>query len=341
MFSRGPISDAMIAGTDLACERPSPLRQGSPMTSTRHDVLIPGPPRVQEVGEGVFAYLQPDGTWWINNTGFLVGSRGVISVDSCSTVRRTRAYLDAISGITTLPVRTLVNTHHHGDHTHGNWLFGGATIVGHERTRSEVLAAGKPVGFDAIWTPVDWGELELAPPFLTYTDGVTLWSDDRRLDVRHVGAPAHTTNDSYVWLPDERVLFCGDLLFNGGTPFVLMGSVTGALDVLERVVKPLGAGTIVPGHGPVGGPELVDTVAGYLRWLLEVAERGRAAGLTPLEAARETDLGDYAALTDSERIVGNLHRAYADLDGDAQVEPVAALLDMVAFNGGRPLRCLA
>jgi cyclase len=80
------------------------------VSSVRHDVTTPAPPRVEEVSDGVFAYIQPDGSWWINNTGFLVGRRGVISVDSCSTVRRTRAYLDAIAAITPQPVRTLVKS---------------------------------------------------------------------------------------------------------------------------------------------------------------------------------------------------------------------------------------
>ncbi|WP_067457311.1 MBL fold metallo-hydrolase [Actinomadura macra] len=79
-------------------------------------------PRLEEVSDGIFAYIQPDGTWWINNTGFLAGTRGVTSVDACSTERRTRAYLEAIRSVTPRPVRTLVNTHHHGDHTFGNYL---------------------------------------------------------------------------------------------------------------------------------------------------------------------------------------------------------------------------
>ena len=83
---------------------------------------------------------------------------------------------------------------------------------------------------------------------------------------------------------------------------------------------------------------------GYLRFVLDVARRAAAAGLTPLEAARQTDLGPYTELTDSERIVGNLYRAYAELDGAAPGAPIdmpAALRDMVAYNGGQPLRCLA
>jgi cyclase len=313
------------------------------MSTIHHDITTPGRPQVQEVDDGVFAYLQPDGTWWINNTGFLVGRRGVISIDTCSTVRRTRAYLDAIRTVTTQPVRTVVNTHHHGDHTFGNFLFAGATIVGHEATRAGVFDWGPPKSAP-FFTEIEWGEIVLEPPFLTYSDSVTVWVDDLRAEVRFVGTAAHTTNDSVVWLPDRKLLYCGDLLFNGGTPFLLQGSVAGAIEVLEGVVKPLGATTIVPGHGAVGGPELIDPVVGYLRFVLASARAGRDARLTPLETARELDLGEYADLLDRERIVGNLHRAYAELDGaplGAPIDTAAALTDMVTYNGGRPLSCLA
>ena len=160
-------------------------------------------PELREVCEDVYAYLQPDGSWYLNNTGFLVSGTGVISVDATSTERRTRAYLDAIATVTDKPVRTLVNTHHHGDHTHGNYLMSGATIVGHERCREAIRTRPIPPP-PGIWSEVDWGHLEPAPPFLTYANGVTVWSGDLRCEVRYVGTPAHTTNDSIVLHPRPR-----------------------------------------------------------------------------------------------------------------------------------------
>lgn len=312
------------------------------MSSSHHDRPDLPPPRLVELSDGVYGYVQPDGSWWINNTGVLVGRRGVISVDSCSTERRTRDYLAAIATVSRQPIRTLVNTHFHGDHTFGNYLFPNATIVGHERIRQEMLDFGLP-GQLPFWEPIEWGDLELELPFLTFTDAVTLHVDDLRVEVRYVGRPAHTTTDSIVWIPERKVLLCGDLLFNGGTPFLLTGSVTGSLQVLDDLRK-LGAETILPGHGDVAGPGLIDDCARYLQFVLDLAGKGRAAGLTPLELARETDLGDFAELLDSERIVGNLHRAYADLDGlepGGKINVFAALADMVTYNGGRPMSCLA
>lgn len=314
------------------------------MSSLRGDITVPGPPEVSEVSAGIYAYVQPDGSWWINNTGFLVGPQGVISIDSCSTQRRTQAYKDAIAAVTAAPVRTVVNTHHHGDHTFGNCMFPGAAIVAHERARAEAIAFGPP-GALPFWDGPDWGDLVLDPPFVTFTDEIAVHIGDLRAQVRHVGTAAHTTNDSIIWIPERSVLFCGDLIFNGGTPFLLMGSVAGAIDVLEHIVRPLGAKIIVPGHGPVfddQGP--VDATLDYLRFVLAVAAPSLDAGLSPLEAALETDLGRFAGWADPERIVGNLHRACAELGGTQRGAPIdiaAALADMVAYNGGAPLSCLA
>jgi cyclase len=296
---------------------------------------------IVEVAERVFAYVQPDGSWWINNSGFIIGDRSVIGIDSCSTEARTRRYLDCLREVTKLPVRTLVNTHHHGDHTHGNYLFDEAVIVGHDKCRAELLAAGLP-NFPGIWNPIEWGELALSPPTLTFADRVRLWSDQLAIDVLYVGRPAHTTNDCLVWIESQRLLFCGDLLFNGGTPFALMGSVLGTLDVLETIVKPLNADVIVPGHGQLCDGDLIDVVIEYLRFVVDTARRGLDDHLSPLEAALQTDLGPFADWLDSERIVGNLHRAYVDLEPWREPVDVAqAFADMVTFNGGQPLTCHA
>ncbi|HEV3212850.1 MAG TPA: MBL fold metallo-hydrolase [Acidimicrobiales bacterium] len=300
------------------------------------------PPRVVEVADRVYAYVQPDGSWWINNAGFVTGSRYVLSIDTCSTEARTEAYLEALRSVAGDAPRVLVNTHHHGDHTNGNSLLPYATIVGQERCRELMMATGlfRPEG---IWEPVEWGELTLAPPFVTFEDRLNLYVDDLLVELHHFETAAHTTNDVVAWIPERRVLFSGDLVFNGGTPFVLMGSVQGCLAVLARIAE-FDAAVVVPGHGPPCGIESIDVVGEYLRFVQATAIAGRAAGQTPLEAARRADLGPFAGLTDPERLVGNLHRAYAECEGAMPGDPIdlaAALRDMVAFNGGAPLRCLA
>src|SRR3954453_6690207 len=107
-------------------------------TAAEGTVLRGGTPTVEELGEGLFAYVQPDGSWMINNTGFLVGSNGVVAVDSCSTERRTRAFVDRVAALGRGPIHTLVNTHSHPDHVAGNGWFPGATIVPPGRPRPGV-----------------------------------------------------------------------------------------------------------------------------------------------------------------------------------------------------------
>lgn len=318
-----------------------------------HDRSDLPPAECHEVAAGVFAYVQPDGSWWINNTGFVVGGEQVFAIDASSTERRTRAMLEAIRSVTPRPVRTLLNTHHHGDHTNGNSLFGDAVIVGHANCRANMAGQGIG-GLEAVFGDVDWGELSVVPPSVTFSEALTVHVGEIRVELKYVGTAAHTTGDVVAWLPEEGVLFSGDLLFNGGTPFVLMGSVAGSLEALG-VLRSLGASTIVPGHGAVCGPELIDVVEMYLLWLQAVAQDSKAAGLAPLEAARATDLGDFAGWLDPERIVGNLHRAYMELpdagattDGNlrppelgAPADVLGAFADMIAYNGGVPLSCYA
>jgi cyclase len=305
-----------------------------------HEALPPG--TATEVADGVFAYVQPDGSWWINNTGFIVGDDTVVAIDATSTERRTRQLLAAIGELTTHPVRTLVNTHHHGDHTNGNCLFADAVVIGHRRCRDGVLAQSIG-GLEPIFGQVDWGELVIRAPSVVFDDRLTLHAGDTRIELQYAGSPAHTVGDVMAWLPEQQVLFAGDLVFNGGTPFVLMGSVTGSLDALN-VIRELQPATVVPGHGPVGDLRNVDAVERYLFFVQDVATKAKSAGLSPLEAAQETDLGEFAELCDSERIVGNLHRAMAELEGadlGAPIDVIAAFMEMVEFNGGKPLRCLA
>ena len=290
---------------------------------------------LEEVADGVFAYVQPDGGWCLNNAGLVVHDGRAALVDTAATETRARRLREAVRGVTAAPPGVLVNTHFHGDHTFGNFVFPEALVVGHERTRSEAMAAG--LHLTGLWPEVRWGALELAPPALTYRDGVTLHVGEVHVEVLHPG-PAHTTDDSVVWLPDQEVLFTGDIVMSGVTPFCAMGSVSGSLAVLDRL-RSLGARTVVPGHGPVAGPELFDVTESYLRWVQETARHAMAAGLGPLEAARACDLGDFAGLRDSERLLPNLRRAYAEERGAVPGAPLdigALFAEMIEFHGRLP-----
>src|SRR3954463_2533401 len=147
------------------------------------------PPHTVEVADGVFAYIQPDGSWWLNNTGFVLGPESVVAIDATSTERRTRALLAAIAGVTTTPVHTLVNPHHHGDHTNGNCLFADATVVGHRNCRAGVNAQ-QFGGLDAVFGAVEWGDLAIRPPEVVFDARLDVFAGDRIIELHHLGTPA-------------------------------------------------------------------------------------------------------------------------------------------------------
>lgn len=237
--------------------------------------------------------------------------------------------------------RTVVNTHHHGDHTYGNGVFAPeAVVVGHDACRRDQLAAGRQL--HRVWPHHDFGDIRITAPTLTYHDRLTVRVGGVEVRIVHPGA-AHTLGDSFVHLPDRGIVFTGDLVFHGITPFVSTGSLSGSLRALE-LLRSLDASVVVPGHGPVTDPSVYDTTERYLRYVTEVAAEGRARGHTPLEAARRTGPGEFARLRESERLVANLHRAYAELNGLPEGSPLdaaALFADMRALNGGVPVACHA
>ncbi|GAA3827787.1 MBL fold metallo-hydrolase [Streptomyces coacervatus] len=291
---------------------------------------------VEQLAEGVHAYVQPDGGWCLNNAGIVIGTEGTLLIDTAATQARALVLRETVHTLSARPVGTLVNTHSHGDHTFGNHLFAeSATIVAHERAAAEMAEYG--LALRDLWPQVHWGHVEPTLPKVTYRDRLSLPDLGVRVELLHAG-PGHTAGDTVVWLPDQRVLFAGDLVFSGATPFVLMGSLSGSLRVLDQLrrLEPL---HVVPGHGPPGGPELLDANADYLRWVDELARTGMAEGLPPLDLARASGPGPYGQLLDSERLVGNLVRAYAELRGAEPAAPLdvpAAFEDIVALHGSLP-----
>ncbi|MDA5281316.1 MULTISPECIES: MBL fold metallo-hydrolase [unclassified Streptomyces] len=298
-------------------------------------------PYLVQPAPGVYAYVQPDGGWCLNNAGFVSDGGRTLLVDTAATERRALALRGTVLAAGVPLPRTVVNTHHHGDHTYGNGVFAPeALVLGHEAARAEQLAAGHQL--ELIWPATDFGKVEITPPDLTYADRLTLHVGDIEVRVLHPGV-AHTTGDSVVWLPRQRVVFTGDLIFAGGTPFLAMGSLSGSLRALERL-RELGAETVVPGHGPLTDPSAYESTERYLRYVGELARDGRARGLTPLETAGRADLGEFAAWRESERLVANVHRAYAELAGEPEGAPLdilAVLRDMTVMNGGTPILCHA
>ena len=113
----------------------------------------------------------------------------------------------------------VLNTHHHGDHTWGsNSLYPQATIIGHERCRDGTLSGG--LDTQQFFPTAEFGHIDVVPAFATFTVRLDVYVDDLSLELHYVG-PAHITNDVVAWIPGRRLMFTGDIAFNGGTEFIV------------------------------------------------------------------------------------------------------------------------
>lgn len=290
-------------------------------------------PEIVEVADGVWAYIQPDGGWMVNNMGLVESDEGNLSIDVTSTEARTRRYLESMTDVTGRDISRLVLTHSHPDHCHGASLLPDAEVIAHRNTAEDLKRVGG--GAPDVFEPFEVGDIHPRVPTVQIEEDLVLDVGGREVVLAHPGVTAHTRGDVYAWLPESGVLFAGDLVFNGGTPFVLTGSPQGWLQALDRLAA-LQPAIVVPGHGPVGDAALLEPVADYLRFVMDAARTAVEEKMDALTAARKLDLGRFSTLIDPERIAGNLHRAIADLTSTTP-DFAAAFQDMRAYNGGRPL----
>jgi cyclase len=228
------------------------------------------------------------------------------------------AFLGSIREVTGLPITHLFITHHHPDHVQGIQYFLPTNVICHPACREEIVRNGP----DAH---KKWGKLRphFAPditgiriciPDQTLDGKLTFYLGSRRVEVMHLGA-AHTYGDLLVYLPEEKVLFAGDLMFYKVAPWVIHGCLGGWLKVADRMLA-LGAETIVPGHGPIGGKAELAEFRDCLTAVYEGARRGFDTGLPEAEAFAAIDLGRFRDWIHPERHPDNLVRAYWEFRGE-------------------------
>jgi cyclase len=180
-----------------------------------------------------------------------------------------------------------------------------------------------------IFGPFTFDGIELTLPTRTFDGELEIRVGERTVRLIEVG-PAHTEGDVIVHLPDDGVVFTGDILFHGGHPVVWAGPVANWVAALERIMA-LGAATVVPGHGPLAGNAAVADLKGYLEYLTVEAKTRYEAGLTPLEAARDIDMAAYSGWGEPERLVVNVHALYRDFGADTSADTVNLFGDMTAL----------
>jgi glyoxylase-like metal-dependent hydrolase (beta-lactamase superfamily II) len=308
---------------------------------------VPYTKGLHEVADGVWAYLQPDGGWGWSNAGLVTGDRTALLVDTLFDLRLTGEMLDAMRRVTAAAQRidTVVNTHANGDHCYGNALVAGSDIIASARCAEEMaqLPASVMAGFvraaptlgqageflARIFAPFFFDDIEMALPTATFEDRLDLMVADRPVTLLEVG-PAHTAGDVVVHLPDDGVVFTGDILFHGGHPIVWAGPVSNWVAACDRVLQ-LDASVIVPGHGPLASPSAVAELKSYFEFLTTEARLRHDANMSALEAAQDIDLGPYAGWSEAERIVANVRALYRDFGDQTSADVVTVMGEMAAL----------
>jgi cyclase len=285
---------------------------------------------LHELGDGLYAYLQPDGGWGWSNAGLITGGETSLLVDTLFDLKLTRDMLDAMRRVTdSSPIGQAFNTHGNGDHWFGNALLpDGIPIVASAAAIEDMRAA------PAAAVNVLFNELDLGPEFDAFAERAMRRFDfasvierlptesfsgahelrvgDRGVNLIELG-PAHTLGDTIAHVPDAGVVFTGDLLFIEGTPIMWDGPVANWLTACDRIVE-LGARVIVPGHGPVTDESGVRDVQRYLTYVRDEARKRFDAGMDEIAAADDIDLADFRDWGDAERIAVNVATIYRELD---------------------------
>lgn len=226
------------------------------------------------------------------NIGVSVGDDGVFLIDD-QFAPLSEKIIAAIREISDKPIRFVINTHWHGDHTGGNENLGreGATIVAHENVRKRLSSEQSIPAFNRTYEPAPEGAL----PQVTYADGVTLHLNGEHAKVMHQ-PNAHTDGDSIIHFQEANVIHTGDLFFNGFFPFIDAwsgGSIDGVIAAVDKMLAIADDNTkIIPGHGPLASR--TDLVA-YREMLQTVSDRvaqGISDGKSPGELVQSGTFSD-------------------------------------------------
>ena len=269
-----------------------------------------------EIASGIYAFIQPDGA---TDAGFIVERDGVVVIDTLMTTTLANRLMAAVRAVTDAPVRHIVNTHWHGDHVFGNAVLPPAPIIAHDTCREDLLGEwDSHRAFLRDLYPMAWpdmSDLPAVPPNVTFDHHLTLHLASRPVELRYFGR-AHTRGDVVAYLPTEGVVFAGDIAFHDYIPNARDGFPSDWI-AAAAALEGLDAGTIVPGHGPLGNNgevakmrECLTLIAGQVRGAFE-------RGMSETQAHEALQLGSFASWGRQEdRLPTLVGRLYRELRGE-------------------------
>jgi len=294
---------------------------------------------LHDLGNGCFAYLQPDGTWGWSNAGLIESQGETLLVDTLMGVGLTRDMLDEMRRKVPAAkkIGRLVNTHSNPDHVLGNQLVADAEIIA-ARATAEEIAAMNPQGFvnmvenweamgeggkffhDTMGQSFDFTGVTITPPNSVFDGEKTISVGDKIVRLVDLG-PAHTKADTIVYVPADKTVYTGDILFNESHPIMWAGPVGNWIKACDYILG-LDVDTVVSGHGPIAEKTAVRNLKHYFEYIRDESLKRFNAGMGWEEAAQDIALDAFRGWADEERIVANVYALYREFG--AKLAPSAA-----------------
>ena len=283
----------------------------------------------KQLAPGVYALLSDKPP--VDNSGFVVGERGVLVIDAHINGAMARQIQAAVRRVTNKPILYLVNTNFHGDHTFGNYAFPAETrIVAHRETAERMRGFEHEKKFLLATVnndPTVFADVRLRLPDVVFDDYLRLDLGGRAVELYHFG-PGNTPGDTVVYVPEARVAWTGNLVLLGeeSIPFLIEGGAGAYMQTIVRFARTLGVKTIVPGHGSLISGAVLGRYLAYLNGLINSVREATRAGKTLEVTLAQTPLpGQFAPSADSPfapllPFIAGIHRwnvqvTYQELNG--------------------------
>jgi cyclase len=291
---------------------------------------------LEQVAPGCWAWIQPDGTWGFSNGGLVAAEGGAsgdsLLVDTLYDLPKTREMLEGYRRATPAArkIGALINTHANGDHYFGNQVVPTARIIASKTcaeemklrppsARAEQLRNWRELGdagrffHENLGGKFDLEGIDLVLPTETFEQTMHLKVGGRTVEFHNVG-PAHTGGDALVWVPEEKVVYTGDIIFAESHPIVWDGPVKNWIKACDLMIG-WDARVVVPGHGPITDLSAVRATKHYFEYLTAAARKRFDAGMPVEEAIHDVSLDEFKGWLERERIVVNMNALYNEFKG--------------------------
>lgn len=239
-------------------------------------------PGVHLLGPGVWARAIPAGAQTGTNQGWIEFHSFVMIVDT-DVFDTEMTLLEAVSETTDKPIRYVIDTHFHGDHSHGNGRFTalGAEVVAADAARESFDRAERDFQRAKENRKTAYDGIDFVAPMIWFAREMIIEDDGQRVELLYLG-PAHTDGDTLVWLPGQGVLFSGDVVAKDHLTFLGDGNIESWIEVLAQLEQ-LPVRVLVPGHGPLGDMETIRKQRSFLTDLRDAVFAQVDAGVSDAE----------------------------------------------------------